>query len=352
MRPRRSLSLLVILAMAGCAVGEFPGQEGDTLFLDDVEHYTDAQIDTDAYSLIPDALGPPDTCPGPACPTNNTHCPAGSCIVGALQCTSSSQVRACIADSNGCGGWTASVTCADGGSCENDACQECVDLDGDGRGEGCALGADCDDDDPTVYEGAAEQCNGKDNNCDGTVDSGFNVGQACHAGTGECRREGQFVCTADGTGTTCNASAGQPTTEVCDGKDNNCNGTIDSGNVCNTCVDDQYEPNNSSLNGTPLAAGQSLSMMMCPDDNTDWFQLGSHTQGQTVFVEILFNQADGDLDMEMYVGGSFAASATSNTSNESITHTLTQSGRVDVWVRYKLSFTNRPVTGTPYTIRR
>ncbi|MBK8480922.1 MAG: hypothetical protein IPL40_07070 [Proteobacteria bacterium] len=48
-----------------------------------------------------------------------------------------------------------------------------TDLDHDGFGEGCAAGADCDDGDPTVFAGALERCDGRDNNCDGVVDEGL-----------------------------------------------------------------------------------------------------------------------------------------------------------------------------------
>jgi uncharacterized delta-60 repeat protein len=77
--------------------------------------------------------------------------------------------------------------------------------------------------------GRTEICDGKDNNCNGQIDEGFNVGQSCTVGLGECARTGQYVCKVDGTGTECNATPGTPTPEVCDGKDNNCNGIIDDG---------------------------------------------------------------------------------------------------------------------------
>jgi hypothetical protein len=95
-----------------------------------------------------------------------------------------------------------------------------------------ATSGDCNDNDPNMNPGKTEICDNKDNNCNGQIDEGFNVGQSCSVGVGECARTGQYVCKADGTGTECNATPGKPTAEICDGKDNNCNGQIDEGNVC------------------------------------------------------------------------------------------------------------------------
>jgi cysteine-rich repeat protein len=59
--------------------------------------------------------------------------------------------------------------------------------------------------------------------------SGMGVGAACTAGMGACARTGTYVCTADGSGTECSATAGMPTFEICDNVDNNCNGVVDDG---------------------------------------------------------------------------------------------------------------------------
>ena len=46
------------------------------------------------------------------------------------------------------------------------------DVDGDGHVDDNFDGDDCDDDDPTVYAGAKELCDGVDNDCDDEIDEG------------------------------------------------------------------------------------------------------------------------------------------------------------------------------------
>ena len=48
------------------------------------------------------------------------------------------------------------------------ACPNGTDNDGDGYGLGCPKGKDCDDTDPLIHPGAKEVCDGEDNDCDGT----------------------------------------------------------------------------------------------------------------------------------------------------------------------------------------
>jgi hypothetical protein len=71
-----------------------------------------------------------------------------------------------------------------------------------------------------------ELCNGKDDDCDGLVDEDFpTLHQPCNQQS--CQGAGEFVCNAAGTDVECTVSATGPSPEVCDGRDNDCDGLID-----------------------------------------------------------------------------------------------------------------------------
>nr|AYM52573.1 cell surface protein [Aetherobacter rufus] len=82
---------------------------------------------------------------------------------------------------------------------------------------------------PDVDPGSlTEVCNGLDDNCDGSVDEGYNVGGTCSVGVGGCAKKAAIICDGMG-GATCPAVPGMPTAEICNGIDDNCNGTTDEG---------------------------------------------------------------------------------------------------------------------------
>lgn len=55
--------------------------------------------------------------------------------------------------------------------CSRRCPEEPVDADGDGFvASACGEPVDCDDTDPAVHPGAADPCNGRDDDCDGTAD--------------------------------------------------------------------------------------------------------------------------------------------------------------------------------------
>ena len=86
----------------------------------------------------------------------------------------------------------------------------------------CPTGDDCNDGDPTIFSGAVEICDGKDNNCNEQIDEGLSIdadGDG-HYAPGSCQTPNDDCDDNDPT-------IFPGATELCDGKDNNCNGEID-----------------------------------------------------------------------------------------------------------------------------
>ena len=80
-----------------------------------------------------------------------------------------------------------------------------------------------------------ESCNRVDDDCDGIVDNGFErEGAICFRGEGACKSRGAWACSADGTKAECSAEIIPPSAEICDGVDNDCNGTVDDGAIAGT----------------------------------------------------------------------------------------------------------------------
>ncbi len=105
----------------------------------------------------------------------------------------------------------------------NGTVDEGFDLDADGvvSCETATTEADCDDGDPEVFPGHEEQCDAKDNDCDGTVDEGF-----------DSDGDGFTACGDGNTDPDCDdtsATVYPGADEICNGLDDDCDGTVDEG---------------------------------------------------------------------------------------------------------------------------
>jgi hypothetical protein len=222
-----------------CAKGTHTCQAGDwgvcqgQVLPSDVEDCNG--LDDDCDGLVDEDLG-------------QTSCGLGSCQVTVDNCESGqaqtctpktgSTTEQCDGVDDNCDG-----TVDEGCSCVNGTTQSCYSGPSNTNGVGLCHGGT-----QTCSNGAwgncvgevkpkAELCNGKDDDCDGTADDGNpQQGQACDTGKLGVCKTGSATCS--GGTLLCNQTV-QPSTETCDGQDNDCDGTVDDGNPgggqsCNT----------------------------------------------------------------------------------------------------------------------
>jgi hypothetical protein len=228
--------LFFFLPVAGCGDGSGDSSDvsGDGDISEDLRLSEDLTFVEDSGADIEDAAGdagpdvpaPGET--GSTCETDN-DCTGAFCLA-----VLGGEDRLCTnlcANNDDCllADWSCLLVTNTG----DDAVRVCVpdavcfdnDNDGFGRGPAC-MGPDCNDDDDSVFLGADEVCNGADDDCDGIVDEffvGFN--EACDTGFEGACQGGRQACIE---GSPVCVPTIEPVAEICNGVDDDCDGSIDT----------------------------------------------------------------------------------------------------------------------------
>jgi len=188
------------------------------------------------------------------------------------------------------------------------------DVDGDHDGQTPADG-DCNDTDDAVYSGAPEQCDGKDDDCNGLVDDkdldhDHHVDAGCSTYTGNLPRDD---CNDDDR----TIYPGAP--EILDGKDNNCNDEVDEHTTAYDDDGDCY------CEQAPCADGVDDSCALSGGDCNDAdaaIHPGAADEPDMAFVDDNCDGVDGDAARAIFVATDGTDSAACGTDADHPCRTL------------------------------
>lgn len=173
------------------------------------------------------------------------------------------------------GRWAAYGTLLVGLACQTALAQDCTDpdVDGDGYNAIACGGGDCDDWDPDRYPGNTEVCDvaDRDEDCDPAT-PGFRDADGDGFGDWACANRfpnGDIASSGDDCDDT-RPSVHRIAVEICDGRDNNCDGDVDGDAFIDQFVDadlDGHGNPNDPMRACPSTAGFSVLANDCDDSN-------------------------------------------------------------------------------------
>ncbi|MBM4365891.1 MAG: putative metal-binding motif-containing protein [Deltaproteobacteria bacterium] len=200
--------------------------------------------------------------------------------------------------------------CPGGGSDDSKDTEDSIDVvaqdDEDGDGYSVSEG-DCDDNDATMNPGASEICDGLDNNCNGETDEGVlgayyqdvdgdGFGNA-GASTTACEQPEGYVSNPDDCDDA-EAKAYPGNTEVCDGIDNDCNGTVDDGVGTTYYADADKDSFGDPVSATVYCEGDEPTGYVL--DNTDCDDsTAAAFPGNLEICDTIDNDCDGSVDEDV-----------------------------------------------------
>lgn len=171
-----------------------------------------------------------------------------------------------------------------------------------------------------------ELCNGLDDDCANGPDDPWPVGQSCTVGLGMCMRSGSMQCNAGQTNVTCTANAGAPITEICgNGTDEDCNG-----------ADAACPANDLPSGAIDISAGGTFTVDLAAAHDDNWTSTtGCGMQGgRDVFYqfvlpapEVVYYDTFGsnfDSTVRVFAGSCAAIGAVQKCSDDACTQTRSQ----------------------------
>jgi hypothetical protein len=193
-----------------------------------------------------------------------------------------------------------------------------ADNDGDGYGGTASTAAceqpsgyadnsdDCDDGEAASNPGESEVCDGIDNDCDGTTDEGLTTtyyidydgdgyGNAAYTVT-ECDAPTGYVDN-DGDCDDTDADSSPDGTEVCDGEDNDCDGTVDEDDAADAATwYADADADGYGEAGTDTLSCDAPSGHVDNDDDCDDTDAGIHPGADEAWYDDTDADCDGSLD--------------------------------------------------------